>query len=89
MGLQREAVGRGTMAVYTQVAIILITEIRAGLDKKNEQVVYAMTFDQIFFHSSPSLLSILGTLIIVFSAIYVAVSSQALKLNALNVSFVG
>lgn len=50
-----------------------IAEIRKGLDGKNEQVVYAMTFDQIFFHSSPSLLSILGTLIIVFSAIYVAV----------------
>ena len=32
-----------------------------------------MTFDQIFFHSSPSLLSVFGTLIIVFSAIYVAV----------------
>ncbi|KIP02015.1 hypothetical protein PHLGIDRAFT_96431 [Phlebiopsis gigantea 11061_1 CR5-6] len=57
MGLQREAVGRGTMAVYTQV-------------------VYAMTFDQIFFHSSPSVLSILGTLIIVCSAIYVAVTKE-------------
>ncbi|GJE93527.1 DMT family transporter [Phanerochaete sordida] len=57
MGLQREAVGRGTMAVYTQV-------------------VYAMTFDQIFFHSAPSLLSVFGTLIIVFSAIYVAVTKE-------------
>ena len=32
-----------------------------------------MTFDQMFFHSSPSLLSVFGTLIIVCSAIYVAV----------------
>ncbi|EKM51176.1 uncharacterized protein PHACADRAFT_213054 [Phanerochaete carnosa HHB-10118-sp] len=57
MGLQREAVGRGTMAVYTQV-------------------VYAMTFDQVFFHSPPSLMSVFGTLIIVLSAVYVAVMKE-------------
>ena len=38
-----------------------------------------MTFDQIFFHSSPSVLSILGTLIIVCSAIFVAVRISVLR----------
>ncbi|EKM52076.1 uncharacterized protein PHACADRAFT_262535 [Phanerochaete carnosa HHB-10118-sp] len=57
MGLQRQAVGRSTMAVYIQV-------------------VYAIIFDQIFFHAKPPLLSILGTAIIVLSAIYVALTKE-------------
>ncbi|GJE91689.1 DMT family transporter [Phanerochaete sordida] len=57
MGLQRQAVGRSTMAVYIQV-------------------VYAIIFDQVFFHAAPSLLSILGTLIIVLSAVYVALTKE-------------
>ena len=37
------------------------------------QVVYAIIFDQVFFHVTPSLLSVFGSLIIVLSAVYVAV----------------
>lgn len=57
MGLQRQAVGRSTMAVYIQI-------------------VYAIIFDQVFFHAAPSLLSVFGTLIIVLSAVYVALTKE-------------
>ncbi|PCH34639.1 DUF6-domain-containing protein [Wolfiporia cocos MD-104 SS10] len=57
MGLQREAAGRVTMAVYVQI-------------------IFATINDLIFFHSTPSLLSIIGTAIIMTSAIYVAVTKE-------------
>jgi len=37
------------------------------------QIIFATIFERMFFHSSPSFLSVLGTLIIVGSAIYIAV----------------
>ncbi|OCH84839.1 DUF6-domain-containing protein [Obba rivulosa] len=37
------------------------------------QIIFATIFERIFFHMSPSFLSVLGTLIIMASAIYVAV----------------
>lgn len=78
MGLQRETVGRGTMAVYTQVCSINL--YLTGLTK-TLQVVYALTFDHLFFYTSPSPLSVVGTLIIVFSALYVAVRLLYLSLS--------
>ncbi|GJE91691.1 DMT family transporter [Phanerochaete sordida] len=36
------------------------------------EIVYAIVFDAVFFHTAPSVLSIVGTVIIVVSAIYVA-----------------
>lgn len=38
------------------------------------QVIFALVFERIFFHTTPPPLSILGTVIILSSAIYVAVS---------------
>ncbi|KIL61027.1 hypothetical protein M378DRAFT_868689 [Amanita muscaria Koide BX008] len=55
MGLQREAAGRASMAVYTQI-------------------VFATIFQLIIFHTYPSRLSILGTILILSSALYVAVN---------------
>ncbi|KAI0631699.1 DUF6-domain-containing protein [Trametes polyzona] len=36
------------------------------------QIIFATIFERVFFHSSPSLLSLIGTVIILTSAIYVA-----------------
>ncbi|KAI0331569.1 DUF6-domain-containing protein [Cubamyces sp. BRFM 1775] len=36
------------------------------------QIIFATIFERVFFHSSPSVLSVIGTLIILTSAIYVA-----------------
>ncbi|TFK38436.1 hypothetical protein BDQ12DRAFT_683659 [Crucibulum laeve] len=55
MGLQRETVGRGSMAVYTQV-------------------IFANILEQMFFHTIPSILSVIGTLMIVVAALYVALT---------------
>ncbi|KAI0776960.1 DUF6-domain-containing protein [Trametes elegans] len=55
MGLQREAAGRGTMAIYIQI-------------------VFATIFERVVFHTSPPFLSVIGTLIILTSAIYVALT---------------
>ncbi|KAI0704437.1 EamA-like transporter family-domain-containing protein [Cerioporus squamosus] len=41
------------------------------------QVIFALVFERIFFHTTPPPLSILGTVIILSSAIYVALSKQA------------
>lgn len=38
------------------------------------QVIFATVLEKIFFHSTPSALSVVGTLIIVLSAGYIAVS---------------
>ncbi|KAI1789861.1 hypothetical protein LXA43DRAFT_892024 [Ganoderma leucocontextum] len=62
LGLQRETAGRGTIAVYGQGSAF--------------QIVFATAFQRIFFHTTPSLLSILGTAIIVGSALYVALTKD-------------
>jgi len=59
MGLQRETVGRGTVAVYVQI-------------------VFASILEFVVFHTIPSLMSITGTLIIVGSALFVAVTKNKL-----------
>ncbi|EKM52075.1 uncharacterized protein PHACADRAFT_212669 [Phanerochaete carnosa HHB-10118-sp] len=47
------------------------------------EIVYAIIFDEIFFHDAPSPLSICGTLIIVLSAVYVALNKEdAVKVKA-------
>ncbi|KAH9939623.1 EamA-like transporter family-domain-containing protein [Epithele typhae] len=58
MGLQREAAGRGTIAVYGQI-------------------VFATAFEFAFFHTVPPPLSIVGTVIIIGSALYVALSKKS------------
>ncbi|KAH8105246.1 EamA-like transporter family-domain-containing protein [Cristinia sonorae] len=40
------------------------------------QIVFATTFEQVFFHTTPSVLSVIGTIIIMGSAIYVAVTKE-------------
>ncbi|KAH9923794.1 DUF6-domain-containing protein [Amylocystis lapponica] len=45
------------------------------------QIIYVTIYDRIFFHSSPDPLSIIGTAIIMASAIYVAVSSFACSIT--------
>ncbi|THH03428.1 hypothetical protein EW145_g6261 [Phellinidium pouzarii] len=58
MGLQREAAGRGTLAIYIQI-------------------IFASILEQIFFHTVPSVLSVVGTLIILGSAIFVALTKKS------------
>ncbi|KAL6310220.1 hypothetical protein BKA93DRAFT_754933 [Sparassis latifolia] len=40
------------------------------------QIIFATIYDRIFFNSTPSLLSVIGTVIIMTSAIYVALTKQ-------------
>ncbi|TCD70378.1 hypothetical protein EIP91_003730 [Steccherinum ochraceum] len=40
------------------------------------QIIFATAFEQIFFHTTPSVLSVVGTIIIMGSAIYVAISKN-------------
>ncbi|KAI0641741.1 DUF6-domain-containing protein [Trametes meyenii] len=46
------------------------------------QIIFATIFERVFFHSSPSLLSVVGTLIILTSAIYVAVTKSRAEVKA-------
>ena len=39
------------------------------------QIIFATAFEKIFFHTTPPPLSIIGTVIIMTSAVYVAVST--------------
>ncbi|KIL58915.1 hypothetical protein M378DRAFT_287577 [Amanita muscaria Koide BX008] len=57
MGLQREAAGRASMALYTQI-------------------IFATIFQLIIFHTYPSWLSVLGTTLILSSALYVAMNKE-------------
>ncbi|KAK0502418.1 drug/metabolite transporter superfamily [Armillaria luteobubalina] len=61
MGLQRETAGRGTTAVYTQ---------------KNSKIVFATVLERIFFDFTPDSWSIVGIVIIVTAALYVALSKH-------------
>lgn len=58
MGVQREAAGRATMAIYIQI-------------------IFATINDIVFFNTTPGVLSIVGTVIIMTSAIYVALSKHS------------
>ncbi|THH32744.1 hypothetical protein EUX98_g1424 [Antrodiella citrinella] len=40
------------------------------------QIIFATAFEQAFFHTTPSVLSVIGTIIIMGSAIYVAVTKE-------------
>ncbi|KAH9475214.1 putative transport protein [Psilocybe cubensis] len=57
LGFQREAVGRGTLALYTQI-------------------IFASFLEYIVFHTTPSRLSIFGILLIMGSAIYIALTKK-------------
>ncbi|KAK7028297.1 Aldo-keto reductase [Favolaschia claudopus] len=57
MGFQREAAGRASMGLYTQI-------------------IFATVLEHVFFHTLPTLLSVLGTGIIMSAAIYVALTKK-------------
>ncbi|KAF9467672.1 hypothetical protein BDZ94DRAFT_974927 [Collybia nuda] len=57
MGIQRETVGRSTMAVYTQI-------------------VFATILERVFFKTTPPILSVIGTTLILASALYVALTKN-------------
>ena len=68
------------MAVYVQVCIArtLYHLMSAAHSTASTQIIFATAFEQIFFHTTPSILSVIGTIIIVGSAIYVAVRLDTL-----------
>lgn len=82
MGLQRETAGRGTMAVYTQVRLFPL-EVSTHTYGPRAQVVFATILERIFFKVVPTALSIIGTLLIISSAIYVAVRIQSITIALL------
>ncbi len=74
MGLQRETAARGTLANY--IGVCLMQPLRAKqpiLIIPLRQVVFALAFERVIFHTTPSVLSIAGSVIIMSSAIYIAV----------------
>ncbi|KAJ3516602.1 hypothetical protein NLJ89_g1022 [Agrocybe chaxingu] len=75
MGLQRETAGRGTMAIYTLV-LSTLSSSSFGSHAVVLQVVFATIFERIIFHTVPTRLSVTGTLLIVSSAMYVALTKQ-------------
>ncbi|KAG5641444.1 hypothetical protein DXG03_005218 [Asterophora parasitica] len=72
LGLQRETAGRGTIAVYTQVRKFEVYSWQTNLTRGPIKVVFAAILERIFFDPVPSVMSILGTLIIISAALYVA-----------------
>ena len=75
MGLQRETAGRGTLAIYSSVCFFPRIVVRVFSCDLKRQIVFAVMFEFIVFHTTPPALSVIGTLIIVGSAIYITVTS--------------
>lgn len=71
MGMRCETVSRSTMALYSQVNGSVLSFLHNHW--MTIQVVFAMLLERIFFKSYPSALSLVGTLTILTSALYVAV----------------
>ncbi|EAU89555.1 hypothetical protein CC1G_02444 [Coprinopsis cinerea okayama7 len=67
LGFQREAAGKGSMAIYTQI-------------------VFATIFERVFFDAVPPLLSVLGTVLIISSAVYLALLKESNNGNGQSVS---
>lgn len=61
------------MAIYVQVMHLSIVNCTA-CSYDLLQVIFAMAFERIFFNTLPNWLSLLGTVIILSSAVYVVVS---------------
>jgi len=78
MGLKRETAGRATLAVYLQVCAIGKALLNIGPNPYTiplrTQIIFATILERIFLHFTPSILSVIGGVIILVSAVYVAVS---------------
>jgi drug/metabolite transporter (DMT)-like permease len=72
MGLQRETASRGTLANYTSVCLLPHSPLDVS---QLFQIIFAVGFEFIIFHTTPSALSIAGIVIIMSSAIYISVVS--------------
>jgi drug/metabolite transporter (DMT)-like permease len=73
MGMQRETASRGSLAMYTSVCLLH----HSFLDMTRLfQVIFAVVFELVVFHTTPSTLSIAGTVLITGSAIYTSVLSS-------------
>ena len=75
MGLQRETAGRGALAIYTSVCPPSSHDLTVKVYQlwPLQQIVFAVFFEFVVFHTTPSTLSIIGALMIVGSAIYTTV----------------
>lgn len=71
MGLARETASRGSMGIYTQVGPSCFPP--TDLLRSFVQIVFATILERMFFHAIPSALSVIGTLMIISCALYVAV----------------
>ncbi|GJJ14181.1 hypothetical protein Clacol_008442 [Clathrus columnatus] len=75
LGLQKETASRGTLALYTQVGTISVVQ-RSAIDFF-DKLLFATVLERLIFGTVPSLLSILGTMIIMSSAIYIAINRRS------------
>lgn len=79
-GFQMESAGRGTMALYVQVSV-RESGIREGgrrlIGLWLLQIVFAMIIERIFFRVKVSALGLLGSVIVISSAIYITASTQS------------
>ena len=67
------------MAIYTQV--MHTSTLARPDDSYVLQIVFATIFQRIFFNTTPPWLSAIGTILILSSALYVAVSFKILLLS--------
>jgi hypothetical protein len=74
MGLQREKAGRGSLAMYTQVILFSRRYRIPRLRCLPPQLLWATTIERVLFHTRTSFLSVVGTIIILSAALWVAVS---------------
>jgi hypothetical protein len=74
MGLQREKAGRGSLAMYTQVSDDIILLSLSTHHACLLQLLFATVIERVVFHTRTSFLSVLGTVIILGAALWVAVS---------------
>lgn len=73
VGFQCETAGRGSMAMYTQVAIKLIS-FSSMTHMYNYKIIFATILERMFFHTHPTPYSVTGIILISGSALYIAVS---------------
>ncbi|KAG6915965.1 hypothetical protein DXG01_009054 [Tephrocybe rancida] len=88
----RDGVVLDTEMVVTKTSFIVPTEIQwlgmlimIGVFGFLAQIVFATILERIFFKAEPSFLSVTGTLIIVSSALYIAITKQRVQKGKTNV----
>ena len=78
IGLQYETAGRGSLALYTSVCPRRLPYLRCLSSDHCDlrQFIFALLFEFTISHTTPSVLSIMGALMILSSSIFITVKSS-------------